>query len=226
MSTQAIDLFADRRARFRHYDSPGAVTAYLERLANGWPERPQIAQHIAQTISELAQDKPRVLELCCGPGWLAAQLLTALPTVHYTGVDLSPPFLAFTREELVLQANRVNLLEVDLSQVDWPDQITTQDGPPQFDAIISLQSLHDVGDETAIARLYGLAKGLLAPGGLFLNADLVVPVGEQRPDNPGRLPIVRHLELLTAQGYQSPQCTMAVGNFGCVVGRQGIRGRS
>ncbi len=219
MATPPNDLFADRRARFRHYDSPGAVTAYLERLANGWPERPQIAQHMIQTISALGQPAPRVLELCCGPGWLAAQLLAALPTMHYTGVDLSPPFLAFAQEELLLHANRVNLLEVDLSVADWSDQITTQGGPLQFDAIISLQSLHDVGDEQVIARLYSLAKRLLAPGGLFLNADLVVPTGEQRPDNPGRLPIAHHLELLTAQGYQSPQCTLAVGNFGCVVGR-------
>lgn len=221
MSTPANDLFADRRARFRHYDSPGAVTAYLERLANGWPERPQIAQHIIQMISELGQDAPCVLELCCGPGWLAAQLLTALPTMQYTGVDLSPPFLAFAQEALALQAKRVNLLEVDLSQVDWPDQIAAQTGTSQFDAIISLQSLHDVGDEETIARIYGLARELLAPGGLLLNADLVVPPDEPRPDNPGRLPIALHLELLTAQGYQSTQCTLAVGNFGCVVGRRG-----
>ena len=220
MSTEAHDLFADRRARFRHYDSPGAVTAYLERLANGWPERPQIAQHIIQMISELGLAAPRVLELCCGPGWLAAQLLAALPTMHYTGVDLSPPFLAFAQETLVLYTNRVNLLEVDLSYVEWVDQLMTKVGTTQFDAIISLQSLHDVGDEQAIAQLYGLAKGLLAPGGLFLNADLIVPPDEPRPDNPGRLPIARHLALLTAQGYQSPQCTLAVGNFGCVIGRQ------
>ena len=219
MSTQANDLFADRRARFRHYDSPGAVTAYLERLANGWPERPQLAQHIIQMISELGQAAPSVLELCCGPGWLAAQLLAALPTMHYTGVDLSPPFLAFAQETLVPDTNRVNLLEVDLSQVEWVDQLMTKVGTTQFDAIISLQSLHDVGDETTIARLYGQCGALLAPGGLFLNADLTVPPDEPRPDNPGRLPIARHLALLTAQGYQSPQCTLAVGNFSCMVGR-------
>ena len=221
MSTPPNDLFADRRARFRHYDSPGAVTAYLDRLANGWPERPQLAQHIIQTISRLAPAAPRVLELCCGPGWLAAQLLVAFPTMQYTGVDLSPPFLAFAQEALALHANRVNLVEIDLNQIDWPDQMTTPDGPPQFDAIISLQSLHDVGDEEVIGRLYGLAKGLLTPGGLFLNADLVIPAGEQRPDNPGRLPIARHLNLLTAQGYRSPQCTLTVGNFGTVIGHQG-----
>ena len=140
--------------------------------------------------------------------------------MHYTGVDLSPPFLAVAQETLVLYTNRVNLLEVDLSDVEWVDQLMTKVGTTQFDAIISLQSLHDVGDEDAIARLYGLAKGLLAPGGLFLNADLIVPPDEPRPDNPGRLPIARHLALLTAQGYHSPQCTLAMGNFGCVIGRQ------
>lgn len=218
MSTQPPDLFANRRDRFRQYDTPVAVTAYLARLANSWPERPQIALHIAKQISALGKAAPRVLELCCGPGWLAAQLLPVLPTMYYVGVDISPPFLAFAREELAPHANRIALLELDLSAVDWPTALTAPIGPTPFDAIISLQSLHDVGDEAIIARLYGQAKALLAPGGLCLNADLVVAPGELRPDNPGRLPIERHLELLAAQGLTAPACTLALGAFGCVSG--------
>ena len=40
-------------------------------------------------------------------------------------------------------------------------------------AIISMQSLHDLGDGHQSERIYRLAKDLLAPGGLFLNADLL-----------------------------------------------------
>jgi hypothetical protein len=78
--------------------------------------------------------------------------------------------------------------------------------------------LHDVGDDAAISRVYGLAKTLLLPGGFFLNADLVVAAGEELPQNPGRRSIARHLELLHAHGYQEPRCTLALGGFGTVIG--------
>lgn len=218
MTTQPPDLFANRRDRFRQYDTPAAVTAYLARLANGWPERPQLALHIVKQISTLGKAAPRVLELCCGPGWLAAQLLPALPTMHYVGVDISPPFLTFARAELAPHADRVTLLEIDLSNAAWPATLTNQVGAASFDAIISLQSLHDVGDEATIARLYGECKALLAPRGLLLNADLIVPPGELLPDNPGRLSVERHLALLAEQGYQTPSCTLSTAKFGCLIG--------
>ena len=56
------------------------------------------------------------------------------------------------------------------------------------------------------------------PGGLFLNADLVVPSGVERADNPGRRSIERHLELLQAHQYQRVSATLDVGEFGVVVG--------
>jgi SAM-dependent methyltransferase len=224
MSTQPPDLFANRRDRFRQYDTPVAVTAYLARLANSWPERPQIALHIAKQISALGKAAPRVLELCCGPGWLAAQLLPALPTMHYVGVDISPPFLDFAQAELALHADRIALLEVDLSATDWPTALAKQVGADPFDAIISLQSLHDVGDATTIERLYGQCKALLAPGGRLLNADLIVQPGELLPDNPGRLTVERHLELLAARGFTAPVCTLRLGAFGCVSGYRGEAG--
>jgi len=218
MSTSAPDLFTNRRARFRQYDTPAAVTAYLARLAQGWPERPELALHIAQQLRALGKAAPRVLELCCGPGWLAAQLLPALPTMHYVGVDISPPFLAFAQAELAPHAHRITLLENDLSDAAWPAGLVSQVGTAPFDAIISLQSLHDVGDAATIGRLYGQCKSLLGPGGFLLNADLIVPPGEALPDNPGRLPVTQHLALLAAQGFAAPACTLTLGAFGCVSG--------
>ncbi|MCP4360348.1 MAG: hypothetical protein GY796_20260, partial [Chloroflexi bacterium] len=83
--------------------------------------------------------------------------------------------------------------------------------------IVSMQSLHDLGDEAAVNRIYGLAKSLLVPGGLFLNADLIVPPQQDKPGNPGRRSISRHLELLQAQDYRQVTCTLARGEFGCFV---------
>lgn len=219
MSTHNDVDFSERRARFRQYDTPEAILAYLQRLDTQWLERTQLVQHIAELIIVLQQPQPHVLELCCGPGRLAETLLAILPNLSYTGVDISPPFLAFARQRLTPYAN-AHLLEVDLQEETWPQRLAPLDSQGRFHAIVSLQSLHDVGDETAISRIYGQAKELLLPGGFFLNADLIVAAGEELPNNPGRRSIARHLDLLQQQGYHRVDCTLACGGFGCVIGWQ------
>lgn len=211
--------FAQRRDRFRSYEDPAAVTAYLERLEREWPERAIIADYITAQLAQLADPEPQVLELCCGPGRLAGAILDTLPTVHYTGVDISPPFLAFAREKLAEHAARTTLLALDLSRDEWPLPLS-QPEHNRFHAIVSLQSLHDVGDAGVIERIYRQANALLQPGGFFLNADLIVPEGAPLPDNPGRLPIPRHLELLAAAGYADVRCPLTPGGFGVVVGSE------
>ena len=167
----------------------------------------------------LGQPQPYILELGCGPGRLAERLLATVAHLHYTGVDISPPFLNFARQRLATYTHQVQLCEADLNDATWPEQIASLGNNGRFHAIISLQSLHDVGDEAAISRVYGLAKELLVPGGFLLNADLVVEEGEELPNNPGRRSISRHLDMLRQQGYHSVACTLAVGGFGCVMGR-------
>lgn len=211
--------FAQRRERFRAYEDPATVTAYLQRLEREWPERTEIADYIAAQIAQLATAEPHVLELCCGPGRLAHTILDKVPAVQYTGVDISPPFLAFARQQLLAHASAITLHELDLSTDDWPTDLQQQ-GHGHFDAIVSLQSLHDVGDAMVIERIYRQAKLLLRPGGFFLNADLIVAEGETLPNNPGRLTIPRHLALLEAAGYEQIHAPLAPGGFGVVVGFQ------
>lgn len=215
-SNHTVDFNA-RRERFRQYEDAEAVRAYLQRLETQHPERATVIQQIIDQVNGLREQTPQVLELCCGPGRLAESLLTAVPNLHYTGVDLSPPFLAFARQRLSTYPG-LTLLETDLSNDHWPQLIATQTVGGLFHAIVSLQSLHDVGDEAAVSRVYGLAKPLLRPGGFFLNADLIVAEGEELPNNPGRRSIARHLDLLRGHGYHQVACTLAVGGFGCVMG--------
>ena len=118
-----------------------------------------------------------------------------------------------TRQRLAPYGVRVHLLHADLNEDDWPAQIATP-----VHAVFSMQSLHDLGDGHQVERIYQLAHELLAPGGLFLNADLLHNPDDPRP---GRLPIERHLMLLAAQGYQRPACTLEMGGFGCIVGFAG-----
>jgi len=220
MSASSGTDFSQRRERFRQYENREAVQAYWRRLETEWPERATVATHIADQVIALHQPQPHVLELCCGPGRLAETLLATVPHLRYTGVDVSPPFLTFARQRLAAYADQVQLIEADLNDNIWPHLVAPQDSAGCFHAIVSLQSLHDVGDEAAISRLYGLAKELLLPGGFFLNADLVVAQGEKLPNNPGRRSIPRHLDLLRKHSYHHVACTLAIGGFGCVMGWQ------
>jgi SAM-dependent methyltransferase len=169
--------------------------------------------HIRTQIERLPFSAPHVVELGAGPGHLAELLLTALAQLTYTGLDNSELLLNYARERLIPYNGRAHLIQTDLNADDWPKLL-----PGPVHAIFSMQSLHDLGGEAQVNRIYVLARSLLAPGGLFLNADLVVPPGRDKPDNPGRRSIPRHLELLRSHAYERVSCTLERGEFGCVVG--------
>jgi len=198
---------------FRDLRTPEDVAQWLAGLKENWPQREEVMAHIAQQIEALPFPDPHVVELATGPGLLAEFLLTKLPQITYTGLDFSELLLRVARERLEPFGTRSRLMWVDLNKDEWLAQV-----PNDNQAIVSMQSLHDLGGEPQVDRIYGLARTLLAPGGLFLNADLVTPPGQDKPDNPGRRSISRHLELLKAHGYARVACTLALGDFACVVG--------
>ena len=212
------------RRSFRQLETQQHALEYAQRLNNEWPERAQICQHIAQqvvhTADHLNTAAPHVLELCCGPGMLAEALLVALPTMRYVGIDLSPTLLEFTRQRIRLHDGRIMLIQANLNENAWLDQLAVYDAASRFHAIVTMQSLHDLGGEPEVSRIYGLARELLVPGGLFLNADLVVAPGVELPNNPGRRSIARHLALLEQHGYTNSHSTLTVAGFGCVVGNR------
>lgn len=201
---------------FRDVDTPAAAMAYIDRLNQKWPARLAIMDEITAHLSSHFQKGPTVLELCCGAGVLGHHLLTEQPNITYIGIDQSEPLLGAARELLAPFTHRATLLQADLNQSSWKRQLMGL--KKEIDAVVSMQSLHDLGGEDEVSRIYRLAYDQLTPGGLFMNADLIVEAGEVLPNNPGRLTIERHLALLTEAGYQHSACTQKSGGFGVVVG--------
>jgi SAM-dependent methyltransferase len=197
---------------YRILHSQAEVAEYAASLDERWPERAQVIDHIAtqlaQAGSRLLADKLLVVELCCGAGKLAETLLARLPYLIYTGVDVSAPALEYARNRLSPYLDRVTLVEADLNSDGW--QYLTH---PPVRAVVSMQSVHDLGDVTAVARIYGVAAELLASGGLFVNADLLPSTDPAAPPHPGRFPVRRHLELLRAAGFDRAACTLQLGGF-------------
>ena len=74
------------------------LTALYDPLMERW--RP--ARRIWQTVLQALDLQPgmRLLELGCGPGFLAEQLLQNCHISHYTLVDFSPHMLELSRERL------------------------------------------------------------------------------------------------------------------------------
>jgi len=198
---------------FRDLRTPEDINQWIDRLNSDWPERAEVMAHIRDQLKSLPVARPHVIELGSGPGLLAEFLLTEIPQMTYIGLDSSELLLTYAQEILTPFSDRARLIQADLNSDGWPNLLSEE-----AHAIVSMQSLHDLGGEAQVNRIYGIANKLLAPGGLFLNADLIVPPQQENPKNPGRRSIPRHLELLQAHGYERVSCSLEAGEFGCVVG--------
>lgn len=194
---------------FRSVRDVQDAATYMARLDREWPERGAVMAHLSAQLDlpQVAQ----VVEFCCGAGVLALRLLADHPTICYTGLDFSPPLLAAAEAATAADDHRVRWVEVDLTTEDWLHHL-----PAQVHAFVSLQSLHDLGDEAAVARILHLAAQHLAPGGQMVYADLL-PASDGS-SGPGRLSVARHLALLTEAGFHDVTCTLVAGPFGCFCG--------
>lgn len=198
---------------FRDLRTQKDAAEWTTSLQTRYPERTEVMQHLAAQLKALPFPVLQGVELGPGPGLLAQLLLRELPQMNYTGFDSSELLLAYARNQLASFGSRARLIHTDLNTEDW-----LADLPNEIHAIISLQALHDLGDESHINRVYGLSRRLLVPGGLLLTADFVIPPGQDNPNQPGRRSIARHLELLYAHGFERVSCTLELGQFGCIVG--------
>ena len=130
-------------------------------------ERPRRLALMASLVATHRPGARRVLDLGCGPGSLAEEVLLRLPSATVVGVDLDPTLLALARARAGRWQGRLQIVTADLRRGDWLDAI----GGP-FDAAVSATALHWLsGDQ--LEDLYLRLAGVLHDGGLFLNSDHV-----------------------------------------------------
>jgi len=113
-----------------------------------------------------------VLELCCGEGLLAQAILQQFPhsTVH--GFDGSHQMLAAAQQRLAALGDRFVPQRFDLFARNWrrPDW--------QAHAVVSSLAIHHL-DAAQKQQLYRDVYAMLAPGGVFIIADLIQPASAQ-----------------------------------------------
>ena len=115
---------------------------------------------IRRYVGEVLQPSPgmKILDVGCGP----ANILSYLPPVDYTGIDLNEKHIAFARE---LYGDRGRFIVGNAAE-DLKQEEET------FDLINVSALLHHLSDHEAIA-LFGSLKRLLKPDGRIVTFDNV-----------------------------------------------------
>ena len=121
----------------------------------------EVAEELAARIARLPlPDRPRILEIGCGTGFLAEALARRLGPAQWTLTDVSPAMLETARQRLALPGT-CRFLAMD---GEHPDA-----GLGEFDLICSSMAVQWFGDlDAGLARL----GGLLAEGGWMAVATL------------------------------------------------------
>ncbi|MFD3334866.1 class I SAM-dependent methyltransferase [Streptomyces sp. NPDC058700] len=115
-------------------------------------------------------ERPRVLDLGCGPG-RSALLLAAEAGAEVTAVDTHEPFLAELRESAAARGldGSIRTLRADMGALPLPDG--------SFDLVWAESSVFVLGFDRALAEWHRL----LAPGGTLVLTECVWTTGEPDP---------------------------------------------
>ena len=119
----------------------------------------------ADDLAAVQNSSPRVLELGSGPGFLADYLLKRLPALAMSLLDYSSAMHTLATARLGDRSGQVRFIERDFKDPAWPD------GLGQFDAVITLQSVHELRHKRYAGTLHAQVRSLLAPGGIYLVGD-------------------------------------------------------
>jgi SAM-dependent methyltransferase len=133
------------------------------------PWRDEVRGAFAALVSAASLPVRRVLELGSGPGLLAERILRCCAVERYTLLDFSPSMLELSRARIGDHPAAVFVLG-DFKQPGWAAAL---DVP--FDAVVTMQAVHEVRHKRHVPELYRKVAGTLRSGGMLLVCDHVPP---------------------------------------------------
>ena len=143
--------------------------------ARAWAEsanviRPWRFEVFARMVDELRSfvpdPVPSILELGSGPGYLAEIVLEAVPDARYTLLDFSDEMHTLARARLG-DATAARFVAADFKADGWDA------GLGRFDAVLTMQAVHELRHKSRAPRLHEAVHGLLVPRGIYLVGDHV-----------------------------------------------------
>jgi len=91
------------------------------------------------------QLKGRLLDIGCGPGYLAAGISRSFPNLRVTGLDISPDMVSIARGNWgALVVGDLDFIQADAAALPFPDN--------SVDFVVSSLSLHHWNDPVAVLR--------------------------------------------------------------------------
>lgn len=117
------------------------------------------------------QDQIKVLDLGAGTGLVSAMVAEAYPHSRVLAVDISEKMLDQARKRFA-QNTRVSVKVMDYGE---------QPLPMGFDAVVSALSIHHL-DHQGKRELFSKIHDALNPGGVFVNAELVLGESQEVED--------------------------------------------
>lgn len=144
----------------------------VERFSN--LETGQVATIDAQLSLELITEAARrirpeaknLLDIGCGAGNYTLKMLSKLPDLNCTLVDLSKPMLDRARERISPQTSgEVKILQGDIREIDLPLN--------HYDILLAGAVLHHLREDADWEVCFRKLFSILRPGGCLMIADLV-----------------------------------------------------
>ncbi len=150
------------------------VDTFVEKSDFIIPKRYEQLHTLVDLFPWATDDPIRVLDLGAGYGAVTETILSRYPHATVVWVDGSHAMLEHAQARLAQYGQQVQLLARDLADPLWAVDLS---GP--FHAAVSAIALHHLPD-TRKRQLCREVFGLLQPGGLFLNNDVIEGAPELR----------------------------------------------
>lgn len=180
-------------------------------------------------VAELLSDTVCLLDLGCGTGLELDEVFKRNPSVHVTGIDLTPAMLTKLRQKHPDK----NMTLINASYLDC------EFGTGTYDAVISFQTLHHFSPEVKLG-LYEKVFKALKTGGHYIECDYMVTTKEDEDFYFGENKRIRaeqgipdgefyhydtpctidhQIKLLSEAGFPSVKMIWRVGNTTIVIAR-------
>jgi cyclopropane fatty-acyl-phospholipid synthase-like methyltransferase len=173
------------------------------------PWRAHFFGAIVEKLRSVARPACSVLELGSGPGYLAEVVMQALPHVHYTLLDFSEPMHDLARTRLRHFAH-VRFENRDFRSAEWAADLGL------FDAIVTVQAVHELRHKDRVGRLHEAVKTLLRADGQYLVCDHVLGPGGMTDDQL-YMTVVEQADALKEAGF--PDVALVLEKGGLVLHR-------
>src|SRR5690554_2133534 len=121
---------------------------------------------ITEASKRIVPNDENLLDIGCGAGNYSLMMLTKIPNLNCTLVDLSKPMLDKALERVSEKTNNtVTILQGDIREVELPDN--------HYDIILAGAVLHHLRDDKDWETTFNKLFKLLKPGGCLMISDLI-----------------------------------------------------